>query len=85
MLRLVAAQGKPSDGPRGAGPAGEATDGRDLVRRPAAALAYEWFSVDHGRTSPPGLSAFMALAPYAGSGRRPWPQVVDPPQDARRH
>jgi hypothetical protein len=36
-MRRFAAQGKPSDGPRGPGPAGEATDDRDLVPRPLGA------------------------------------------------
>ncbi len=35
---------------------------------PQARRAFEQFPVDHGRTSPAGLSSFIVLDPHAGSG-----------------
>jgi hypothetical protein len=66
MIRRFGAQGKSSYGPRGPRVAREATHKRDLVPRPLRASRLTGFRSIDGRTLPPGLSAFMALAPPAG-------------------
>ena len=68
MMRRFAAQGKPSDGPRGPGRAGEATDSRDLRLAPAVVGAFVRFSVDIDAPRLLGVVSFNGSHPHAGSG-----------------
>ncbi len=62
------------------GPAREAPHSCDLRLAAAVIGALERFSVGHGRTSPAGVASSSSLLTSRRERRRPWSQVIDPPQ-----
>jgi hypothetical protein len=63
-------------------PAREAARSGDLRLGPGFLGACGQLSVDLGRTSPAGVVVVHRSRSSCCERRRPWPQVIDPPQDA---